>query len=203
MRQPAEDEGLPPAPACEREPGVTIRRQTLADVPAVTRVRATAWRAAYDGIVPDDFLAEMEPTPAVIARAEEQFTQRGPHVHSFVAAHAVPADSSRPATRAGGAVIGFVVAGPDRDIGPPAGEIWAIYVNPTSWGDGVGKLLLAAGIGALRATGREPINLWVLEQNHRARGFYEHEGFVRTGGRREIVLGEPIPEVQYELRAGR
>ena len=182
---------------------MTVRRQTLADVAAVTRVRAAGWRAAYDGIVPARFLAEMEPTPASIARAKDHFRQRGPQVHSFVAVQGVAQGSAAADSSAGGDVIGFLVGGPDRDVGPPAGEIWAIYVDPLFWGGGVGKMLLNAGVQALQAAGRNPISLWVLEQNRQARGFYEHQGFVATGERRDIELGAPVPEVKYELRAHR
>jgi ribosomal protein S18 acetylase RimI-like enzyme len=129
----------------------------------------------------------MEPTPTSVARDEERFRARGNDVHSFVADQ-------------GATVVGFVVAGPDRDVGPPAGEIWAIYVDPLHWGRGIGSILLGTAVDALRETNRYPIGLWVLEDNAAARGFYEHEGFVWTGERRYIDLGTPLPEIKYELR---
>jgi RimJ/RimL family protein N-acetyltransferase len=42
--------------------------------------------------------------------------------------------------------------------------------------------------------------LWVLEENHPARRFYEHAGFVPTGERRHIDLGTPLPEIKYLLQ---
>lgn len=166
---------------------MTVRRQKLADVRAVSRVRARAWRAAYAGLVPGSFLDAMEPTPGSVARDEERFRARGDDVHSFIA-------------HQDAAVVGFAVAGPDRDVGPPAGEIWAIYVDPLHWGRGIGGILLGTAVDALRETNRDPIALWVLEDNAAARGFYEHEGFVWTGERRQIDLGASLPEIKYELR---
>jgi len=165
---------------------VTIRRQTVADVAAVSQVRARTWRAAYDGIVPAAFLDSFEPTPESIARDEERFLGRGNQVHSFVAL----IDET---------LVGFVVAGPDRDLGPPAGEVWAIYVDPLHWGRGIGNELLDSALRALRGSGRNPIALWVLEENRPARAFYEHAGFVPAGERRRIDLGAPLPEIKYLL----
>ena len=166
---------------------MTIRRQTLADVAAVSQVRARTWRAAYDGIVPVAFLDAFEPTPESIARDEERFLGRGSQVHSFVAL-------------LDGIPVGFVVAGPDRDLGPPAGEVWAIYVDPPYWGRGIGSQLLGKALSALRDASRDPIALWVLEANLPARGFYEHAGFLPTGERRRIDLGAPLPEIKYLLQ---
>lgn len=166
---------------------MTIRRQTLADVAAVSQVRARTWRAAYDGIVPAAFLDAFEPTPELIARDEERFLGRGNQVHSFVAV----IDEI---------LVGFVVAGPDRDLGPPAGEVWAVYVDPPYWGRGIGNQLLDIALRALREARRDPIALWVLEENRPARAFYEHAGFVPTGARRHIDLGAPLPEIKYLFR---
>jgi ribosomal protein S18 acetylase RimI-like enzyme len=166
---------------------MTIRRQRLADVAAVSQVRARSWRAAYDGIVPAAFLDSFEPTPESIARDEERFLGRGGQVYSFVAL----LDEI---------LVGFVVAGPDRDLGPPAGEVWAIYVDPAYWGSGIGNRLLGKALGALRDADRDPIALWVLEENRPARSFYEHAGFVPTGERRHIDLGVPLPEIKYLLQ---
>jgi ribosomal protein S18 acetylase RimI-like enzyme len=166
---------------------MTIRRQTLADVAAVSQVRARTWRAAYDGLVPAAFLDSFEPTPESIARDEERFLGRGSQVVSFVAL----LDEI---------LVGFVVAGPDRDLGPPAGEVWAIYVDPTYWGRGIGNRLLGQALGVLRDANREPIALWVLEENRPARLFYERAGFVPTGERRHIDLGAPLPEIKYLLQ---
>ena len=66
------------------------------------------------------------------------------------------------------------------------------------WGDGSGPALLAASLDALRASGFATASLWVLEDNPRARRFYEREGWAVDGGQRqEDVLGVTINEVGY------
>jgi len=62
----------------------------------------------------------------------------------------------------------------------------ALYVLPDWWGRGIGGLLLdLAG----------PVSsLWVLEDNHQARGFYERRGWSPDGGAREAF---GVSELRY------
>lgn len=183
MWEQGEDQGLPGTAA---RPRVRVRRQLADDVAAVSRVRARSWRSAYTGVVPTATLDDLEPTPDSIARAQEHFGQLGKNVYALVA------ELDRE-------IVGFVRAGPDRDAGPPASEIWAIYVDPQHWRGGIGHSLMAAAVRTLSESGMHPISLWVLDDNARARRFYERWGFVETGERRFINLGRPLPEVRYAL----
>jgi hypothetical protein len=55
---------------------------------------------------------------------------------------------------------------------------------------------MASALEALR--GYPSATLWVLEDNLRARRFYEREGWILDGGRRdEAFLGVTVPEVRY------
>jgi GNAT superfamily N-acetyltransferase len=67
---------------------------------------------------------------------------------------------------------------------PEVAELEAIYVDPSAWGTGAGPALLSAGEYALRARGFEEALLWVLEDNPRARRFYESAGWEHDGGRK-------------------
>jgi GNAT superfamily N-acetyltransferase len=84
-------------------------------------------------------------------------------------------------------VIGAAAAGPSRDPGAEAddAEVYALYVDPMHWGEGAGATLDAAARGHLADRGFGDAILWVLEQNERARRFYEREGWSADGGRRE------------------
>ena len=63
--------------------------------------------------------------------------------------------------------------------------------------------MLAAAIAALRARSFVTASLWVLEDNPRARRFYEREGWRLDGGRRkEEFLGVEISEVRYRVTLG-
>jgi ribosomal protein S18 acetylase RimI-like enzyme len=62
----------------------------------------------------------------------------------------------------------------------------------------VGTALMAAGIEALRELGYSEVILWVLEDNPRARRFYEREGWALDGSRKDDeFLGVPVTEVRY------
>jgi ribosomal protein S18 acetylase RimI-like enzyme len=76
-------------------------------------------------------------------------------------------------------VAGFAAFGPSRDEGAAAscGEIWAIYVAPERWGQGVGRALCGAAFARLRAGGFTRVTLWVLAENERAIRFYRGVGF--------------------------
>lgn len=79
------------------------------------------------------------------------------------------------------------------------GEIVAIYFLPEYMGKGYGKYLLARGIEELRGMGFENILLWVLEENIRARKFYEKYGFNYSGiCMKNIIGGKELTEVMYE-----
>lgn len=65
-------------------------------------------------------------------------------------------------------------------------------------GKGFGRLLLQADVSELKKMGFDKVFLWVLEENHNARYFYEKCGFVQT----EHCLysdigGRKLKEVQY------
>jgi RimJ/RimL family protein N-acetyltransferase len=65
------------------------------------------------------------------------------------------------------------------------------------------RCLMAAVLRALRASGFTTASLWVLEDNPRARRFYEREGWTRDGGRREEeFLGVPVAEIRYRFTLG-
>ena len=80
---------------------------------------------------------------------------------------------------------GFV-KGVVRCTGTAEGALWIsdLYVEPFFQGDGVGRALLEHCMAMAQGAGKQ-LRLWVLEKNGRARRFYEKNGFVMTGGRKE------------------
>jgi GNAT superfamily N-acetyltransferase len=96
-----------------------------------------------------------------------------------------------------GAVVGFVGTLPSRDA-DAGGEVGEIYALAESWGTGVGHALMAAALGALRARGYDDAILWVLDDNPRARAFYEREGWTLDGAEKtDEFLGIAVREVRY------
>jgi ribosomal protein S18 acetylase RimI-like enzyme len=100
-------------------------------------------------------------------------------------------------------IIGFASGGPSRDerAAPTReGELYAIYVLPETWGIGVGRALNTRLLALLRAQGFEEAVLWVLDDNPRARRFYERAGWRLDGGVKEdTFLDTPVREVRYRI----
>jgi GNAT superfamily N-acetyltransferase len=164
---------------------VLCRPATPADVPAIAAVRIRSWQAAYRGSVPQAYLDALD-VDAEIGRRQNR-----------------PLDGQHVA-EAGGSVVGWLSVGPyraDEDEqlpGPSCGEVGAIYALPEFWGRGVGRRLLAYGLGELRRLGLSPVLLWVLVANERARRFYERAGFHADGPVVGFeVGGATLPEMRY------
>jgi ribosomal protein S18 acetylase RimI-like enzyme len=153
-----------------------IRPATPEDAEAVARVHVETWRAAYAHALSAEGLASL----SVTQRAE--LHRRSPPVVAEV----------------DGEIVGFVSVGPGTDPDTD-GELYAIYVLPDHWGSGVGRALMQAGEERMRELGHRHAILWVLEDNPRARRFYEAAGWTLDGTRRPIeIFGQPVPEIRYE-----
>lgn len=78
------------------------------------------------------------------------------------------------------------------------GEIISIYFLPECIGKGHGKKLLAAAVEKLAEMGFRDVFLWVLEENHNARAFYEHCGFFPSGEKTTSEIGgKVLTELRY------
>jgi ribosomal protein S18 acetylase RimI-like enzyme len=96
----------------------------------------------------------------------------------------------------GGEVVGFTYVGPSETEG--AVELYAIHVVPELVGTGAGRDLMVDALERLREIGGERAVLWVLEENERARRFYDQGGWKPDGGTRvEAINGEPVPQLRY------
>lgn len=167
---------------------IVVREAAVSDADALGRVHVEAWRAAYAGMMPDDFLASLDPAKRA-ARWRERLGASTKDRATFVAL-----DETN-------ALVGFVSVGPARDGGD--GELYAINVAPRAWGTGAATALLARAVEALRVLGHREAILWVLRQNARARRFYEREGWRQTGDRRDTVSENDFAFEVDELRYAR
>ena len=76
----------------------------------------------------------------------------------------------------------------------------SLYLLPEYMGKGYGNRLLETAVTELRKQGYANVFLWVLEENDRARRFYERFGFSPTGDITEIELGgKALREIRYVL----
>lgn len=80
------------------------------------------------------------------------------------------------------------------------GEIISIYLLPEYMGKGYGKKLIYTVIHELKLLGYHDIFLWVLEENERARKFYERVGFhLSDNYLDDMIGGRALREVQYHF----
>ena len=166
---------------------VVIRAATVEDARAIAEIHVAGWRAAYRGQMPDAVLDGLS-----IDRRTEQWTQR--------IGAPVPPEQRTWVSWDGARVTGFANTGPSRDADarPGMAELFAIYVDPSAWGTGAGRALLAHAAADVSERGFAGMSLWVLGTNARARRFYERAGF-RTDGEEKTATfgGAVLQELRY------
>ena len=80
------------------------------------------------------------------------------------------------------------------------GEIVSLYLLPEATGKGYGRQLMLAALDKCRQDGMTAACLWVLAENHHARGFYERMGFRASGRTKtEAIGGDLLPLTEYTL----
>jgi len=161
-----------------------VRLATAADAVGIARAQEHGWQVAYRHLFPVDEL------------------DRGGFIHPErwrLRLDRPPSGWSTFVAEDGAEVVGFVSVGPSRDE-PRIGELFALYVEPERWSTGVGRALIERGEAQLREE-YEVAFLWVLEDNPRARRFYERAGWAPDGERKaEERWGVRAPEVRYRKR---
>jgi ribosomal protein S18 acetylase RimI-like enzyme len=144
-------------------------------------VQVASWQAAYPGLINQAFLDSLDVDD---------------RTHSWDRLLRQPRGQVLLAEERD-VVLGFCAVGPA--IEDDWGEVFAIYVDPTHWGRGLGRDLLAAGEQSLFEAGHQKALLWVLDGNTRARAFYERQGWsLGKPIRIEAIGGVDVTEVRYE-----
>jgi ribosomal protein S18 acetylase RimI-like enzyme len=171
------------------ETTVSIRAATPDDAASIAIVHVRSWQVAYRGQLPDELLDNLSVEQRTRWWAEGFWSKDIAHRRLLVA-------------EADGSIRGFAVVGPRRDESATdaTGELYAIYVDPDVWTQGIGRHLMERAVDELRSAGFAEATLWVLETNERARRFYEIAGWQTDGARRVERLregGVEAVEVRY------
>jgi GNAT superfamily N-acetyltransferase len=157
-----------------------VRLAKVADAEGLERIRIRGWQTAYRTIFPPEELDALE---VEWSRWEKQIRQPPPGWTNLVAED-------------DGTLLGFAVVGPSRDQ-EGIGELYGLYVDPLAWSRGVGRALIERAEERLAEVYAEA-TLWVLEDNPRARNFYERAGWALDGAREGFErLGVSVPQVRY------
>lgn len=164
---------------------LTLREATIGDAAAVAEIHVAAWRAAYRGLMPDEYLASLDVDPRA-AMWRSAIARHGPAKLVLAEVDGVPA--------------GFCLFGPTRDEEPPeVAEIYAVNVHPRQWRRGVGRLLCRHAVREATAREHTAITLWCMVRNERGRRFYGALGFAPDGAERteSKLIGSPLHELRY------
>lgn len=152
-----------------------VRRATLEDAGAIAEGHVASWRAAYRGLMPDAYLAALSVEESATRWKRSLDGEEKNGKRTCVA----ESDDAR--------LIGYATVGPDEE--PGRGHLLLMYVREEAWGTGVGRALMSAANDALRELGHREAVLWVLEQNARARRFYDAAGWRADGTRQTSDYG--------------
>lgn len=160
-----------------------IREATEHDAEGIARAHTASWQASYRGILPDQLLDRIDVGQRVETRRR---ILRDRSVFQLVAYDLTHGD-----------IVGFCDAGPSRRHVPFAGELYAIYLVQHAKRHGLGQEMLDRVQAWLVAREMRSMIVWVLDNNHHARRFYEAMGG-RAGARLDTrVGGFPVTELSY------
>lgn len=145
----------------------------------ISKIYAESWKYAYKGMIPQAYLDSI---------SEEQWV-----------ANLGNSDRKTIICIDDGIIVGtssFSASRLERFAG--WGEIISIYLLPDYIGKGYGKRLIEYAVSELKKLGYKDIFLWVLEENIRAKKFYEKVGFIPTHDYlNDHIGGKEVKEIRY------
>jgi ribosomal protein S18 acetylase RimI-like enzyme len=162
-----------------------LRPAQPSDALAIARVHVRAWQQGYSGILPASYLNNLRPED----RAEKYDLSNSDPLkpHTIVAA-------------TGNIVHGFSTTAPSHEADlPNHGELTALYVDPHSWGLGVGVALVSAARAHLVSLGLKHAYLFTLVDNLRAQRFYKTDQWTADGlERTDTVWGAAVHVLRFQ-----
>jgi ribosomal protein S18 acetylase RimI-like enzyme len=142
-----------------------IRDATERDVAGIANLHAESWRASYRGVLSDEYLENN------VIRDRLAVWQARYSVATCKPMFVLVAEARSELT-------GFACVFPNED------DVFGsfldnLHVSPLLTGHGIGKQLLSEAARRLITSGSHAgLHLWVVDQNKRARQFYERAGAV-------------------------
>lgn len=157
-----------------------IRKIKKSDnINAIGKIYEKSWKFAYNGIIPKDYLDNISGDSWIPHfENKDMFNLVLIEDNEFIGTASYCKSRSKE-------FDGF-------------GEIVSIYLLPEHMGKGYGKLLFEATLNELIKLGYKNVFLWVLEENTRARRFYEKQNFKLSDKFNYINIGgKNLKEVAY------
>lgn len=160
-----------------------IREAEDRDAEGIARAHTESWQTSYRGILPDTVLDRIDVGQRVETRKK---ILRDRSVFQLVAYDLTHGD-----------IVGFCDAGPSRRHVPFAGEVYAIYLMHHAKRHGLGQEMWQQVSKHFREHGMASMIVWVLDNNHHARRFYEAMGGRAASRLQSRVGGFPVTELSY------
>jgi ribosomal protein S18 acetylase RimI-like enzyme len=165
----------------------SVHNCLISDAQEIAKLHYETWRTSYLNLVDDKILdfPTLESKKILWDKLirDQNLPNRGPLV-----------------LKSGAKIVGVINIdkSKDEDSDSSTGEITNIYVDKNYSGKGGGKLLLSKGLEQCSLAGWDKVTLWVLENNTKARGFFENFGFRWDLSQRvDYIADLPIFEVRY------
>ena len=161
-----------------------IRKGRVEDSPGIAHVHVQGWLTTYQGIVPDEVLANLD------TERREAFWRQTLTDHAETHPLYVAENEQ-------GQITGFISGGQEREGSYGySGELLAIYLLPEARGSGTGRKLVQILVKNLIQLGYDSMLVWVLAQNP-ACGFYEALGGQVITEKSVTMGGKALIEVAY------
>ena len=164
---------------------MNIKQATTEDAQTISNIHALSWKTAYKGLIPRQYLDELKDD--FWTDAFKGWIKNNTLTAQLIYENELP--------------VGCIAYGKSRDDKfPDWGEIVSIYLLPEYFGKGHGKVLLATALADMKKVGYKNVYLWVLEDNLRARNFYERNGFSWNNDKLLFeIMGKPLTDLRYNL----
>jgi GNAT superfamily N-acetyltransferase len=179
----------------QRNGDVSVRPAEPEHAEVIAAIHVRSWRATYAETVSTAALEQLD-----VRQRQSLWRQRLTNP---------PTGHLTLVGEGGGRVVGFLLLGPtpDADHDPATtGQVLAVHVDPEVTGGGIGAALMKRAVEILAGSGYLLATLWVVDQNLRARRFYERLGWVHDGTSRieslavEQESGDDVRVVRYQLQ---
>ncbi|KTD54302.1 GNAT family acetyltransferase [Legionella sainthelensi] len=163
-----------------------IRTAALEDAAAIAQIHISSWQKMYKDFIPETILQNL----SLQDRTQQWHDLIMQHVKVLI-------------IEINQQIVGFASIGTFHNFGTDGsmGEIKAIYLHPDYWRKGLGTQLCTAAISELTKLGYKKVLLWVFEDNHQARKFYDALGFEVTSSTKLEEFyegGALLKEVLYQ-----
>jgi len=144
---------------------------------------AEAWQVGYAGLFP----------PAQLSKAVQRRRDMW-----FVLINSPPLGGTLFVVEDSGTVVGFIHFGPAEE-NDQVGEVYGLYVHPSSWGTGSAHALMGEAVASLSGSFNRAV-LGTHSGADRTRRFYTKSEWKTTGKERTETLWDSLvyPAVEYE-----